>query len=476
MAMDIRFKNIKEMMIQKKKETRGKKIKLPTESELKKFRVRPKPVEKYQEERPDGREEILSPLKRKRMTLINERNKIIKDVENKIHNLKKETDHYKKWKSEMFLQDLREGNKKTTRNEKKTKVSLPHISQSQSEDRFKSRENSDYKSNSKSERQNSLIHKNAKNKMNKCNKSYSSTIQKQENCFDIFRDEVLKNHKKLNKQFRQKELREQIILNGGVYPHAFKNSEGKEAFNRNDRVSLLLYSQDPSLEKKYLSKDMKRILKGKNIDEKTGIESSSNFNQKSMKEILDQELSEETSHLETVVVSNKYKSPIKKYLKDLDELVYDNTTPEVNQTIDYESLNKLAITPEPQKNILTKSSERDGTVGFQNRGMRVDQAETEQIPFLQVYPSQEKIKSIGRLVRVEKQVFDSEVKSKKKELNRKSQNMYKSLQYEDEDISRYSQIMSMLILLIFRYQECRNEENEVPLLEENPASSLQERA
>lgn len=88
---------------------------------------------------------------------------------------------------------------------------------------------------------------------------------------------------------------------------------------------------------------MKKILKGKQIKEKGGINSGEFFRKGSLSEIMKAELSEETNYLSGVVISSKFRSPAKKFLQDLDDMT--RNTPNVNQTVELNQNADLLTTP-----------------------------------------------------------------------------------------------------------------------------------
>ena len=142
---------------------------------------------------------------------------------------------------------------------------------------------------------------------------------------------------------------------------------------------------------------MKKVLKGKPIKQKGGIESGSVFNKDSLTKIMSSQLSEETDYLGGIVISNKFRSPAQKYLRDLDEMI--GTSPNVNKTIDchHKKSDLVSIPDSDYKNRKNKELRKYSYSETPKNGLTIDQAEREKIPFLQVYPSQVKIRSTGRL-------------------------------------------------------------------------------
>jgi hypothetical protein len=247
-------------------------------------------------------------------------------------------------------------------------------------------------------------------------------IASQTTPFDLFKDEALKNHRKLNKQYKENKLREHFLNKGALYPGTFNNKDGKPAFDKNDRISLLLYSQNPDLENKFLSKDMKKIMTGKQIKDRDGVQPAQYFNNRSVKEIYAESLSPETNRLGSIMVSNKYKSPVKKFLNDLDDMVY-------NQQHSYESLNDDHLQP----NLDIINSERSRKFAA-NRGkyssvpknkIRISPTDTDQITFLRVKPFHVNISRETDLSYLEKEIYTELIKIKKDQLQKISLQMFK---------------------------------------------------
>ena len=142
-----------------------------------------------------------------------------------------------------------------------------------------------------------------------------------------------------------------------------------------------------------------------------------------MDEIMNWELSQDTKELGGVVVSHKFKSPINRFLQDLDDMVL-------------ESQDSTSLKPETPQNIEPKTEKSEVFDSIEDRkftqseepkrGLKIGNSERESIPFLQVYPSQAKMSENGQLTRLEKEVFDNLLKMKKKELEEKSHNKFKS--------------------------------------------------
>lgn len=62
-------------------------------------------------------------------------------------------------------------------------------------------------------------------------------------------------------------------------------------------------------------------MKSKEVTREEILQPAKHFYEKSIEELKEEKLSPETDNLGNVVVSNKFRSPIKKFLSELDELV-----------------------------------------------------------------------------------------------------------------------------------------------------------
>lgn len=262
----------------------------------------------------------------------------------------------------------------------------------------------------------------------------------------MFKDESLKNYRKLNKQYKEKELRERILKKGALYPGTFNNENGKPAFDKNNRISLLLYSQNPELKNKFLSKSLKKIMQGKKTMEKDGVKPGQYFNNRSIQQIYSEDLSQETSKLGSIVVSNKYKSPVKEFLRDLDEMVYD-------QQHSYESLNvhlqpnqdlsklnnQLKVNDSAEnivkgQHIIDSSRSRKFTADSRKYShyssvpknkITIKPTDKDQIGFLRMKPFHVNISRAVDLSQIETEIFNDLVKIRKDQLLKLSHQMFK---------------------------------------------------
>jgi hypothetical protein len=150
----------------------------------------------------------------------------------------------------------------------------------------------------------------------------------------MFKDESLLEHHKMMQNWKIKNLKERILKYGGLYPGTFVDEFGKPHFDKENRVSLLIYSQYANLKNKFKSKNMKKIMKSKEVIREETLKPAKHFNEKSIEELKMEKLSPETDNLGIVAVSNKFRSPVKKFLTELDELVAytQNEAPRNKQT------------------------------------------------------------------------------------------------------------------------------------------------
>lgn len=216
----------------------------------------------------------IEPIRHRRRSRIQERDLLFQKIEQRIEDIRKTTDFYKKEQSREFLKELKTSlrNEEDNRSESEYSVQSP-VKMNKSKGILpvlKKRYSVGEKA-----REMSSVYSFSASKVDNCVSQYSSLknevfkpykperkyrkheISSQVNAFDMFKDESLLEHHKMMQSWKNKNLKEKILKYGGLYPGTFADEFGKPHFDKENRVSLLLYSQYTNLKNKFRSENMK---------------------------------------------------------------------------------------------------------------------------------------------------------------------------------------------------------------------------
>ena len=266
--------------------------------------------------------------------------------------------------------------------------------------------------------------------------------------FDMFADETIQDYRKADRKWKDTHLKEKILWKGGLDPNTFKDNNGNQVFNKENRVSLLLFSQNPTLKKKFKSENLKKLMDSKHIKKQEYLQPAKHFNEKSYKDMLIDNLSPETAKMDNIAHSSKFRASPQKFLRDLDELVALNQDDSLNKI--YQSGDNNPYMSPSRAGAMannkdykwgkkadgkTKVKQKKNLYRFLDTGfgsnnstlepLKVTNTEDEKIPYLQYRPFHIKYSNQGKLGEVEKEIYSEIVKLKTSHLKSQSNNAFK---------------------------------------------------